>query len=178
MQAVNPPETLLALARTAAGGQGLDPALVCAVIEQESRWNPWAINPEPRYGYLWNVAKNVPYRISEGAASTLLTPPTDFPGLPGEDRDAELWGQKMSWGLLQVMGAVGRERGFRGVFLSELCDPATGLEFGCRHLAQLLQHTGGQVEEALLHWNGGGNPNYAQEVLARLAGYAPSPKRL
>jgi len=27
----------------------LDPALVCAVVEQESAWNPWAIRYEPLF---------------------------------------------------------------------------------------------------------------------------------
>jgi len=34
---------LLALAQRAAEAEGLDAALVCAVVEQESGWNPWAM---------------------------------------------------------------------------------------------------------------------------------------
>jgi len=51
----------------------------------------------------------------------------------------ELLGQQTSWGLMQIMGATARERGFRG-WLTELCDPATNLEWGCRHLRWMIDH--------------------------------------
>ena len=41
-----PPE-IIDLARHIACEHALDPALVCAVIEQESAWNPWAVRYEP-----------------------------------------------------------------------------------------------------------------------------------
>jgi soluble lytic murein transglycosylase-like protein len=41
------PSQFIALARKAAAAQSLDPALVCAVVEQESAWNPWAMRYEP-----------------------------------------------------------------------------------------------------------------------------------
>ena len=40
---------LLALAQRAAEAEGLDVALVCAVVEQESGWNPWAMRYEPAF---------------------------------------------------------------------------------------------------------------------------------
>jgi hypothetical protein len=40
---------LLALAQRAAEAEGLDTALVCAVVEQESGWNPWAMRYEPGF---------------------------------------------------------------------------------------------------------------------------------
>jgi hypothetical protein len=43
------PPQLVALARKASAAQSLDPALVCAVIEQESAWNAWAIRYEPMF---------------------------------------------------------------------------------------------------------------------------------
>ena len=39
----------LALAKKWATKYGLDPLIVCAVIEQESGWNPWAIRFEPAF---------------------------------------------------------------------------------------------------------------------------------
>lgn len=43
------PSPLVTLARKAAASQSLDPALVCAVVEQESNWNPWAMRYEPAF---------------------------------------------------------------------------------------------------------------------------------
>ncbi len=40
---------LIALARAAAEAHQLDAALVCAICEQESAWNPWAIRYEPAF---------------------------------------------------------------------------------------------------------------------------------
>jgi len=45
------------------------------------------------------------------------------------------------------------------------------LEFGCSHLAKKLEKANGLADRALQLWNGGGNPNYADEVLARMAAY-------
>lgn len=52
-------------------------------------------------------------------------------------------GQKCSWGLMQVMGAVARELGFHGDF-PELCaTPALGIDYGCRHLKRYyVQYNG------------------------------------
>jgi len=162
---------LVQLARMRATQYSIDPALVCAVIEQESQWEQWAINPEPDYRYLWDVAKWKPFRTLAPAERFAEKPPADFPCMRGEDRDAEWWGQQMSWGLMQEMGAVARECGFKGRFLAQICDVDTGLEYGCAHLARKLERAGGNVSQALQAWNGGGNPNYAAEVQARMGGY-------
>ena len=124
------------LIQSAAAGAGLPPLLLIAIIEQESGGNLWAWNPEPRYRYLWDVKRNRPFRtLTEGERAS-ESPPHDFPALAG-DRDQEWWGQQASWGLMQVMGAVAREHGFRGAYLTELCDPELNLEYGCRHLTAL-----------------------------------------
>jgi soluble lytic murein transglycosylase-like protein len=68
---------------------------------------------------------------------------------------------------MQVMGQLAREHGFTGKFLSELCDPATGIEYGCRVLDMKLEHNSGNMVTALLAYNGGSAPNYANEVLAK-----------
>jgi soluble lytic murein transglycosylase-like protein len=82
-----------------------------------------------------------------------------------------VFARSMSWGLMQLMGEVAREMGFTGTYLSQLCDPPIGLLWGCKKLAQCLDAKGGDPEKALLMWNGGGNPNYANEVLARIKKY-------
>ena len=140
---------LIALARQKAAEHQLYPQLVCAVCEQESNWNPWALRYEPRF-----LSKYVAPLYTAGKISA-----------------TEAYGRSMSWGLMQVMGQVAREHGFDGAFLPELCDPAIGLEIGCRVLAHKLGAAGGNAEKALLLWNGGANAGYAAQVLARAEKY-------
>lgn len=71
---------------------------------------------------------------------------------------------------MQLMGQVARELGFNG-HLASLCDPAVGLEWGCHYLANKLKDVNGDVHMALQRWNGGGNPNYADQVIARMKNY-------
>ena len=146
--------------------------LVLAVCEQESSFDPWAWNPEPRYRYLWDLLLNKPFRKLTPAEVVSEVPPLDFKSPRGVPADAEWWGQQASWGLMQVMGAVARERGFMGRFLSELCDPSAGLHYGCAHLAAYLKRFKDPFP-ALEAFNGGPgavgkNPKYAGEVLARM----------
>lgn len=140
---MNQPE-LRPLAQSAAARHGLDPVLVCAVVEQESEWNPWAIRAEPAF--------------DERYVKPMHKTPT------------EEWARSMSWGLLQVMGEVAREHGYTGD-LPALCDAGTGLEWGCVHLKAKLAAAAGDVTKGLLAWNGGKNPTYAAEVLARFKNY-------
>ncbi|MGA8767011.1 MAG: lytic transglycosylase domain-containing protein [Candidatus Acidiferrales bacterium] len=161
-----PPTDLIALARAAATLHALDPALVCAVVEQESAWDAHAIRYEP------------------GFRARYVAPL----GLPPTEEVA----RSISWGLMQVMGQVAREYGFDGKFLSALCDPATGLDIGCAVLAAKLTIRSGSssrgsppgrtpegslsvatsdITRALELWNGGENPDYAAQVLARLPNY-------
>jgi len=107
-----PSEELLALARAAAEKHALDPALVCAVVEQESAWDAHAIRYEPAF-------------------RTRYVAPL---GLPPTEEVA----RSISWGLMQVMGQVAREHGFQGKFLSALCEPAAGLDIGSAVLASKL----------------------------------------
>ncbi|HKV06301.1 MAG TPA: transglycosylase SLT domain-containing protein [Candidatus Acidoferrales bacterium] len=107
-----PTPELISLARAAAARHALDPALVCAVVEQESSWDAHAI----RY---------------ESAFRSRYVAPL---GLPPTEEVA----RSISWGLMQVMGQVAREHGFHEPFLSALCEPATGLDVGCAVLAAKL----------------------------------------
>jgi soluble lytic murein transglycosylase-like protein len=145
----NPPSQLLALARKAAAVQSLDPGLVCAVVEQESGWNPWAMRYEPAF-----FTKYVASLYTNNKVSA-----------------SEAYARGFSWGLMQVMGQVAREAGFDALFLSALCDPEQGLAVGCKVLRKKLDAAAGDTNRALLAWNGGGNPNYAAQVLARRAHY-------
>src|SRR5580704_17248584 len=134
MNAPLPPPEFLSLARDAAAKHSLDPALVCAVVEQESAWDAHAIRYEPAF-------------------RTRYVAPL---GLPPTEEIA----RSISWGLMQVMGQVAREHGFAGKFLSALCDPATGLAIGCTVFAAKLRASAGAVERALTFWNGGANTSY------------------
>ena len=132
-----PTERIL-LARRIAVAHRLEPALVCAIIEQESDWDPWAVRYEPRF-----LSRYIAPLYTAGKLSA-----------------TEAYTRSMSWGLMQVMGQTARESGFDGASLVELCDPAVGVDFGCRIFATRLTRAGGDVATALLAWNGGGNANY------------------
>ncbi len=139
----------MALARKAAAAHSLDPVLVCAVAEQESGWNPWAMRYEPAF-----FSKYVAPLYTNNKISA-----------------SEAYARGFSWGLMQVMGQVAREAGFDALFLSVLCDPEHGLTVGCKVLRKKLDAANGDATRALLSWNGGGNANYAALVLARRAHY-------
>src|ERR1700730_18721986 len=125
------PLQLVAMASRAAAAQSLDPALVCAVVEQESGWNPWAMRYEPAF-----FAKYVaPLYTNNKVGAT------------------EAYARGISWGLMQVMGQTAREKGASSLYLSTLCDPAVGLAIGCRILRQKLEAADGDAAPALLAWN-------------------------
>jgi len=125
-------DLLTFIARRWAQEFGLDPALICALCEVESGWETRAIRQEVGYTYLYGLAAGETGVIAciQGAAGEQLHT------LLKEIQSTiatEVVMQKTSWGLMQIMGAVARERGFGG-WLTELCDPAVNLEWGCRHL--------------------------------------------
>lgn len=139
---VNP--TLIAAVKAKASTLGLDPALACAVVEQESAWNPWAIRYEPAFYQRYEVPQN-------------LTP-------------TEKIARSISWGLFQTMGETVRSAGYRGD-MAALCDPDTGITWGLAVLQKKLQAANNDVTKALLLWNGGSNTAYPAEVLARVPKY-------
>jgi soluble lytic murein transglycosylase-like protein len=144
---------IIDLARRIAASHGIEPSLVCAVIEQESAWNPWAVRYEPAF-----LSRYVAPLYTAGKFSA-----------------TEAYTRSMSWGLMQVMGQVAREFGFGEASLAELCDPVAGIDFGCKILAKRLARSKGDVPAALQAWNGGTNENYAAEVLARTRNYSSKP---
>jgi len=125
---------------------GVDPVLACAVAEQESGWDTWAIRYEPAF-----FTKYVASQVNLS--------------------DTERHARAISWGLFQVMGEVARERGYSGHFLSSLCLPENGTAVGLKFLKHCLDTCEGDETKALLRWNGGGRPEYATEVLARKEKY-------
>jgi soluble lytic murein transglycosylase-like protein len=138
-----PENELIAKTKAVAVSYQIDPALLCALVEQESGWNPWAIRYEP--GFLEHYVKQMPYSETEKIA------------------------RSTSWGLCQVMGQVAREHSFTGKFLSALCDPDIGLDYGAKVLKDKMK--GRSLEDGLLRYNGGSRKQYAAEVLARMVRY-------
>ncbi|MCC8991727.1 MAG: transglycosylase SLT domain-containing protein [Streptococcus sp.] len=93
----------------------LPQGLIGAICQVESGFNTHAIRYEPDFFTTYIV----PCKIKE-------YPPCSY--------RTEQRARAMSWGLMQIMGQVARERGFSGAFLSELCLPEVGIEYGCRQL--------------------------------------------
>lgn len=158
---------------------GVPADVMVALILQESGGDPWAWNPEPRYRWFWDLRLNKPFRTVDPSEIASQFPPSDFYSMRGTDPDQEWWAQQASFGLCQVMGAVAREAGFGGPFLTALCDPETNVEYGCRKFGADLRWAKGDVRSALASFNGGRKGNapgaqlrnaaYADKVLGRLA---------
>ena len=175
------------LAREAATKYGLDPRLICALCEVESGWNPRAVRHEAGYRWLWGAQHQELFDE---------TPTREFMEMKsrlGIELKTEKFCQQTSWGLLQIMGAVARERGFRG-WLTELCDPTVNLEWGCKHLRWMLDHPldyglsiaqgpavlKGTLADLAAAWNGGTrvvvdgkykNQPYVDRVVRAMEGY-------
>jgi len=153
---LSPPAELVALACRAAEAHALWPEVVCAIVEQESSWNPWALRYEPAF-----YEKYIAPQLARGNIVDLT----------------ESHARAFSWGLMQVMGQAAREHGFNGASLAALCDPAAGIEIGCRVFAAKLAAAEGNVARALLLWNGGGNQDYPAAVLVRAGHYTQQAAR-
>ena len=119
--------------------------LLRAIVLTESGGDRFAMRYEPRYRWLWDVKRNRPYSSKT---------PDLFPAPAGVSRETERNAQMTSWGLMQVMGAVARERGFEGRFLSELCSIEVGMRYGCQHLLAYRKRYG-NWEAAAVSYNAG-----------------------
>ena len=82
----------LALAKKWAAKYSLDPLVVCAVAEQESAWNPFAVRFEPAF-----LSRYVKPQIPAAPTTKEIT-------------------RSCSFGLLQIMGEVAIECGWKGAF--------------------------------------------------------------
>lgn len=123
----------------------LDIELVAAVILQESSANKYAIRYEPVF-----LTKYVEKTKTWDLASC-------------GNWETEKTSRATSWGLMQVMGLVARERGFKKKFLSELTDPFENISIGCLHLSTLIKSKKNEIR-GLLAYNGGGDPTYPQRI--------------
>jgi len=151
---------LISLAGAAADRHGIGRPLVCGVCEEESG---------KRNAYISGGVEDWDYTAIrfEPAFETRYI----HPALPDKPTTEELT-KAMSFGLMQIMGEVAREMGYAGRFLTGLCDPDCGLEFGCRKLKKCLDGMNGDPTSALLRWNGGADLKYPVRVIARMSKYS------
>lgn len=141
--------------RIAAARNKVPPLLVAAVVATESSGAQYA----------QRVERGFASRYAAGIAA--LVKRTVF-------RADEKWAQYpdifcSSIGLMQIMIPTAIEHGFVFTYPGELFEPSTNLDIGCRILARHLARTGGEWRTALLRYNGGGDPEYPDRVLANLA---------
>lgn len=122
---------------------GIDTALLCALIDHESSWDQWAIRYEPAF-----FDKYVLPLMEKDIVRT----------------QTEARARATSWGLMQIMGQTARELGFVGRFISELCDPDVGVDFGCLKLKRCMDAHVSNLDAALLAYNGGADPTYPQAI--------------
>jgi soluble lytic murein transglycosylase-like protein len=137
---------LISLARQTANTFQLFDYIVCGICEKESSWNPWAIRYEADFQKRYVQALGLDPTITVA--------------------------RSISWGLMQTIGQSVREIGYVDDF-PKLCDPATGLEWGCKLFLVKLEAAGGNYEKALLLWNGGGDAAYPASVIALAEKYRP-----
>jgi hypothetical protein len=154
---------LVALTKQTAGTFGLDPALMCAIAEQESSWDPFALRSESESGFMKRYGAAYTKLVQESATKV------DDKWIRFEDIFYA------SYGLLQTMYPVIIETfplaASALTYPTRLCDPHEGLSYGCRLFARKLSQANQKVPKALLFWNGGANPEYPAEVLARVGRY-------
>lgn len=97
-------------------GLAADPQIIDAIIIAESAYDPFAIRYEVEYDY---VSKAPDYaKINQTSVAT------------------EIIGQKISWGLGQVMGGTARGLGYK-LQLPMLCDPTVNIELMIEFIQQL-----------------------------------------
>lgn len=131
-----------ATVQNAANKHGLDVMLVAAVCFQESGGDTWASRVEfKRLGKAFASRWKYYWRVKEFAKAVNVTEIT------------ETVHQATSWGLMQCMGTVAREHGFKED-LPKLCKPSVGLEYGCIHLKSKITRWG-SIESGLAAYNAG-----------------------
>lgn len=155
-------EKIRLIVEDAARRHGLPFELVAAIIAVESSDNPWASRFEP--AFFRRYIQNNP----------------DIRAISPCSLDTEKMLRATSFGPMQVMGQVARERGFKGPYLTQLCEPRIGIEYGCIHLAAFARKFGPLGWAAVCAaYNGGAgavrggdftNPEYPAKVLRNLPG--------
>ena len=123
-------------------GYSIPMEILKAIATVESNNNPLACRAEPGYRWCWNCVTNKPFKRISTQQAQMAKAPSDFPAPPHSwgfysSASTEFALQRQSHGLLQVMGAVLRERGFQGPLTEIYQYPAIGIQFGAAHLSNL-----------------------------------------
>lgn len=117
------------LIRKHADENGLDPYLVAAILQHESAGQSWKPHYDPGWSYPW-FERNFAERL-------------------GISLETEHVLQAMSWGVMQVEGAVARQHGFQDD-IPKLCQPELSIQYGCIHLKWLKQRPFCHSEDDLI----------------------------
>ncbi len=148
---------LIFLARDMAERKGIDPALVCSLCEVESAWQPWAVRYERGYQYLYGLEREDPAEddsVEDTLWGWIVVMDRLHNAVPTtSSHNTEVASQRTSWGLMQIMGAVARERGLKG-WLTRLLQPEVNLSIGIKHL-QWLAGRGWSGKDMISAYNQG-----------------------
>jgi len=134
--------------RRKAEEHGLTYTLIKGIIAKESSFNPNAIKPEP--GFFKAYFKNLKAQV-----------------LRSKSKHDDRWIKypnifSCSYGLMQVLYSTALQFGFTGQYPSDLADPETGIEYGCRYLVSRFEYAITKFEDtdeikpaAIAGYNGG-----------------------
>jgi soluble lytic murein transglycosylase-like protein len=111
---------------------GIEPALVLAFVMVESSGNPLATRYEANF-----YKRYIAPMLHENAISL-----------------EEATGRATSYGLIQIMGQVAREKGFKESF-ETLLIPEVGLHWGLKHLKRFIKKYPDNLDDAIASYNAG-----------------------
>lgn len=134
----------------------LNPELIGALVYTESGGNPWASRFEPNFyrRYL---------RDMTASSAPGYVPPASICNW-----ETERMLRSFSFGLFQIMGETARENGFNSPILSQLLEPSNNIALGLQLIRKYLEAHKGDLQKALLTYNGGGNEKYPDLVLGNI----------
>ena len=125
----------------------IDPVLLRAILEVESGFDKWAVRFEMDFTYIVSAQR--------------------FARLNKITHQTEIFCQKCSWGMGQIMGGTARDFGFHGP-LPELLDPDTNI-FWCGMVLKKKVLRWPNLKEHISAYNAGSpskmNPEYVAKVL-------------
>lgn len=126
--------------------------LIYGVVIAESAGSPCAFRHEENYRWLYHPQNVKPANCSLTSETVL---------------------QKSSIGLMQVMGAVYREYGYRGWLTELFCDLDRQVQYGAKHLAKKIKRYG--IQSGISAYNAGrpipSNGAYIAKVLRHAKEY-------